>query len=130
MNDEHAQLAIESRSELRAWLAEHHADTSGVWVVTWKVRSGHPHVSYDDVVEEALCFGWVDSRERRLDDLRSQLLLTPRRRRSNWSASNVRRIDKLAAAGLLQPAGVAAVAAAQAAGRWPMVPSGDGAAGG
>lgn len=112
------QLTIESRPEWRAWLVEHHATSSGVWLVRWKKDSGHPHLPYADVVDEALCFGWIDSQPRTLDDLRSQLRVTPRKAGSNWSARNRARVDRLAAAGLMHPAGLAVVDRAKADGTW------------
>jgi hypothetical protein len=78
-------------------------------VVTYKKRSGGPYASYDDVVEEALCFGWIDSVRRSLDADRSQLLVTPRKRGSRWFKANNHRIQRLTAAGRLAPAGLAAV---------------------
>jgi uncharacterized protein YdeI (YjbR/CyaY-like superfamily) len=112
------QVTVASREELRRWLEEHHASSTGVWLVTWKKQSGGPHVPYDDVVEEALAFGWVDSLGRKLDDRRSMLLLTPRRASSNWSRANKERIERLLAAGLMAPAGLAAVETAKRNGTW------------
>lgn len=89
-----------------------------MWLVTFKKATGDRHVPYDDVVEEALCCGWVDSQGRLLDDARSQLLMTPRKRGSNWSRKNKQRIDRLLAAGLIAPAGLAAVESAKADGSW------------
>jgi uncharacterized protein YdeI (YjbR/CyaY-like superfamily) len=116
--DDHEQITVGARAEWRAWLAAHHGVSPGVWVVTYKKHSGGPHVSYDDVVEEALCFGWIDSRGKRLDDERTQLLVMPRRPMSGWSRSNKERIARLAAAGLLAPAGLAAVERARTNGSW------------
>ncbi|WP_042366421.1 YdeI/OmpD-associated family protein [Streptacidiphilus neutrinimicus] len=118
MSDSYEHLTVTSRQELRSWLAAHHATSPGVWLVTWKAGSGHPRVPYADIVEEALCQGWVDSRPRALDDQRSQLLLTPRRAGSNWSRVNKRRIELLSAQGLMQPAGTAAVDRAKKDGTW------------
>jgi uncharacterized protein YdeI (YjbR/CyaY-like superfamily) len=118
MSDRYAQVEIRSRAEWRAWLAEHHADTPGVWVVTHKKAPGAPHVPYDDVAEEALAFGWVDSLPRKLDAARSQLLVTPRKPASAWSKVNKERIERLTAAGLMAPAGLAVVDAAKASGTW------------
>jgi len=87
-------------------------------VVTYKKRSGGPYASYDDVVEEALCFGWIDSVRRSLDADRSQLLVTPRKRGSRWSKASKQRIQRLTAAGPLAPAGLAAVTDAKADGSW------------
>ena len=83
-----------------------------------KKGSGQPHLPYNDIVEEALCFGWVDSRPRSIGADRSALLVTPRKPSSNWSRPNKQRVAKLTAAGLMRPAGLAAVAAAQANGSW------------
>jgi uncharacterized protein YdeI (YjbR/CyaY-like superfamily) len=108
----------ETRAELRAWLAEHHATSTGVWLVSWKRATGKPAVTYDDIVEEALCFGWIDSTINTLDRERSALLLTPRRPGSTWSARNKERIERLRASELMRPAGLAAVERAKADGSW------------
>ena len=77
--------------------------------MTYKKASGGPYVAYGDIVEEALCFGWVDSVPRKLDAERSQLLVTPRKRGSRWSKANKVRIERLTTVGLMAPAGSAAV---------------------
>jgi uncharacterized protein YdeI (YjbR/CyaY-like superfamily) len=110
-------LLVETRAGWRAWLTEHHRDTPGVWVVTWRKGEG-PVVSYDDLVEEALCFGWIDSKGGRREGGRTALLMTPRRARSAWSALNKQRVARLASAGLMAPAGEAVVAAARESGTW------------
>lgn len=112
------QLVVRSRAAWRRWLAEHHAESSGVWAVTFKKRSGGPYVSYDDIVEEAIAHGWVDSLSRALDEQRSQLLITPRKAGSGWSRPNKERVARLTAAGLMTPAGTAVVEAAKASGTW------------
>lgn len=89
-----------------------------MWLVLPKKRSSYPGPSYDDAVEEALCFGWVDSRTRGLDEERTQLYFTPRKARSNWSASNRARVERLERDGLMREAGRAAVEAAKTNGRW------------
>jgi len=86
--------------------------------VTYKKASVGPYLAYGDIVEEALCFGWVDSVPRKMDAERSQLLVTPRKRGSRWSKANKVRIERLTAAGLLAPAGSAAVERAKADGTW------------
>ena len=91
----------------------------GVWLVTPKASSGLSRVTYDEAVEEGLCFGWVDSRSRRVDDELTSILFTPRRVKSPWSVSNVARVERLEAAGLMTDAGRAAVERAKAAGLWP-----------
>jgi uncharacterized protein YdeI (YjbR/CyaY-like superfamily) len=117
VTDDRPRLEIRSRAEWRAWLAEHHASSSGVWLITFKKDRG-PYVPYDDIVEEALAFGWVDSKGLGVDEDRSGLLMTPRKPKSGWSRPNKLRIEKLTAAGLMAPAGLAAVALAKETGTW------------
>jgi len=118
MSEAYEQVTARSRSDWRDWLARHHRDSPGVWLVTYKKASVGPYLAYGDIVEEALCFGWVDSVPRKLDAERSQLLVTPRKRGSRWSKANKARIERLTAAGLLAPAGSAAVERAKADGTW------------
>ena len=112
------EVLVESRQEWHDWLAAHHADSSGIWLVRWKKAASGPHVTYDDVVEEAIAFGWIDSLPRTLDEHRSRLLLTPRKPGSSWSKVNKERVARLEAAGALQPAGRAVVEGAKADGSW------------
>ena len=116
--DAHPQFQPSSRAAWRQWLAEHHASAPGVWLVYCKKASGLPSLSYAEAVEEALCFGWIDSHPRKLDAERSQQLYTPRRPRSGWSKVNKERLALLDAAGLLMPAGRAAIARARQNGAW------------
>jgi uncharacterized protein YdeI (YjbR/CyaY-like superfamily) len=90
----------------------------GVWVVTHKKRSGSPHVPYDELADEAIAHGWVDSLPRKLDETRSQLLITPRKPSSNWSRVNKQRVERLEQAGLITPAGQAAIDTAKDNGAW------------
>jgi uncharacterized protein YdeI (YjbR/CyaY-like superfamily) len=112
------QLEICSRSELRDWLAANYTKSESVWLVTWKKTNPARHVPYDAVVEELLCFGWVDSLPRKFDDQRSMLLISPRKPKSNWSKVNRDRVDRLSASGLMQPAGLKLVEDAKARGTW------------
>ena len=112
------EVLVESRTQWRAWLAAHAAEGAGCWVVTWKPASGRPAVPYDDLVEEALCVGWIDSQGRSLDAERGALLMTPRRRGSGWAGTNKARVARLQEAGLMTPAGQAVVDAAVADGSW------------
>lgn len=106
---EFEQVQIESRAELRRWLEANHARKESVWLISYKKSVPEKHVRYDDIVEEALCFGWIDGLARKLDAARSMRLLSPRRPGSGWSALNKRRIEKLMAAGLIMPPGLAAI---------------------
>lgn len=118
MSDEYAQVEVTSRGQWREWLERHHTDTPGIWVVTHKKAQGDTYLPYGDIVEEALCFGWVDSKGRALDERRSMLLLTPRKRGSGWSRPNKERIARLEADGQIAPAGRAVIDAAKADGSW------------
>lgn len=108
----------DSAAAWRAWLDAHHADTPGVWVATWKPATGRPAPSYDELVEEALCVGWIDSTVGALDDDRRLQLMTPRKPRSTWARSNKERVARLEAEGRMGPAGRDAIAAAKANGWW------------
>lgn len=107
-----------SREEWRRWLAENHAASTGIWLVYPKKASGLPGPSYEEAVEEALCFGWIDSRVRPLDERRRLQWFSPRRPGSIWSALNKARVARLLAAGQMAPSGVAKVEAAKADGSW------------
>lgn len=101
----------------RAWL-EHHHDTKGVWVATWRRSTGREAVPYEHLVEEALCFGWIDSTVNTLDEDRALQLMTPRKPKSGWTRLNRRRIEAMEAAGKMTDAGRAAVERAKANGYW------------
>ncbi len=116
--DEFPQISARDRAEWRAWLAEHHASAPGIWLVFYKKGSGQTGVTYEEAVEEALCFGWIDSRPNTLDEERYIQLFTPRKRKSPWSKSNKERVERLLAAGLMAPAGLAALEAAKRDGTW------------
>ncbi len=117
MRKEFEKVEIESRRSLRDWLTLHYNQTESIWLVIWK--KGDPrYTAYNDIVEEALCFGWVDSLPRVLDETRSMLLLSPRKTGSAWSKANKVRVGRLIAAGLMMPAGLAKIEAAKANGLW------------
>lgn len=98
-------LEIRTRQAWRAWLERNHASVAEIWLVFHRQHTGTPGVEYEAAVEEALCFGWVDSLVRRLDDDRFARKFTPRRSDSVWSESNRRRYAAVEARGLLAPAG-------------------------
>jgi uncharacterized protein YdeI (YjbR/CyaY-like superfamily) len=112
------QIEVTSRAIWRAWLGEHHGTSPGIWLVTYKRADPNRHVPYDEILEEALAHGWVDSRPRALDEQRSMLLVTPRKPGSGWSRRNKERIERLRHADLMTPAGEAVIAAAKADGSW------------
>ena len=101
-------LQVVNRRAWRAWLTKHHASSPGVWLVRYKTHSGVESIPYEDLVREALCFGWIDSLVKRLDDDRYAVKVTPRKPTSKWSTLNLTRWMELKKAGLLAPAGLAA----------------------
>lgn len=107
-----------TREAWRAWLEAHQDDAPGVWAVSWRSSTGRETVSYDAIVEEALCVGWVDSTVNVLDDDRSLQLVTPRRPRSTWARTNKDRVARLEAEGRIGPRGRRAIEAAKANGWW------------
>jgi uncharacterized protein YdeI (YjbR/CyaY-like superfamily) len=111
-------LSFATQAELEEWLEREHATAPGVYVRLSKKSSGVPSVTYAELVESCLCFGWIDGISRRLDDRFYVQRITPRRPRSVWSQKNVAAVAALAEAGRMRPAGRAAVEAAQADGRW------------
>ncbi|MFK8185219.1 MAG: YdeI family protein [Phormidesmis sp.] len=112
------QVEIASRGALRDWLSRHHKQTESVWLVTYKKHTGDKYVAYDEIVEESLCFGWIDSVSRKLDSDRTQCLLSPRKPKSVWSKVNKTRVEKLLNNGLMMPPGQAAIDIAKANGMW------------
>ncbi len=106
------------RASWRSWLAANHDEATGVWLVYYKPPSGKGRVDYVDAVEEALCFGWIDSRANKLDEQRSAQLFTPRKPKSAWARTNKERFDSLSKQGLMTPAGLRSVEIAKANGAW------------
>jgi len=102
------QIVMRNRATWRRWLEKQHAKSPGVWLVFYKVHTGVPAISYADALDEALCFGWIDSLVNRLDEDRYMRKFTPRKPRSIWSDINRRKWKQLKAAGRLAPAGLAA----------------------
>lgn len=121
--DEAPHVHADDRETWRAWLEANHATARGAWLVTWRPGSGRVGLGYDAAVEEALCFGWVDSTAGRLDDRRSRLYFAPRRPRSPWAATNKARVERLTAEGRMAPSGLAAVERARTNGSWEVLDS-------
>lgn len=107
-----------SRAEWRAWLEKNHERQEGVWLVTYKKATGKPRLDYEEAVEEALCFGWIDSKGNKLDDERSMLWMAPRKPGTGWSRLNKQRIERLVESGLMAPSGQAKFEAARQDGSW------------
>ncbi|MEM1268527.1 MAG: YdeI/OmpD-associated family protein [Bacteroidota bacterium] len=107
-----------SREAWRAWLAANHATAEGTWLVRYKQSTGKPTLTTDEVVEEAIAFGWIDSLPRKLDDERYMLYVSPRKPRSNWSRLSKERAVRMEAAGQMTDAGRQVIDAAKADGSW------------
>lgn len=102
-------LHVHTRNEWRAWLEKNHEAEKEIWLVFYKKHTGRPRISYDDAVEEALCFGWIDSIVRKIDDERYAQKFTPRRDTAKWSDVNIARIRKLIREGWMTPDGLAKI---------------------
>lgn len=107
-----------TRADWRNWLTQNHQTAPNVWLITYKKAIGKPTFSYDAAVEEALCFGWIDSLPRRLDSDRKMLYFAPRKMGSGWSRPNKERVARMIAANKMALAGLAKIEAAKIDGSW------------
>jgi len=105
-------------AEWHDWLAANSATSKGVWLATYKKATGRPRIEYEHAVEEALCWGWIDSVARGLDDQRSLLRFSPRKKGSGWARTNKVRLERLIAENRVSPAALEAIEAAQRDGSW------------
>ena len=117
-----------TRKAWRQWLEKNHATSPGIWLIYFKKETGKPRVSYDESVEEALCFGWIDSLPRKLDGERAMLKFTPRKPKSVWSQLNKTRVEKLIKEGLMREAGLTKIEQARKNGSWDILSASDQAA--
>jgi len=114
-----------TRSQWRKWLEKNHSSSPGVWLIYYKKDSGKRKFDYADAVEEALCFGWIDSQPRKIDDERSALKFTPRKTKSVWSKLNKQRIENLIEQKLMTSAGLDKIELAKKNGSWDTLNSSD-----
>jgi len=112
------RVHFRSRKEWRAWLQAHHAKESEIWLTHYRVSSSQPGVRHQEAVEEALCFGWIDGRLKKIDDERYKLRYSPRRPNSPWSRINREKAEKLIRSGRMTAAGLARIEEAKKAGTW------------
>jgi uncharacterized protein YdeI (YjbR/CyaY-like superfamily) len=115
---EYPEFHPKDRVALRAWLQEHHQSSTGVWIIYDKKESGKQRLIYSDAVDEALCFGWIDSVINSIDSERYKQLFTPRKPNSEWSAVNKKKLERLISEGQMQPAGLAVIQVAKENGSW------------
>lgn len=111
-----------SRQDWRNWLSQNHETSDEVWLVFFKKSTGKSTLPYNDAVEEALCFGWIDGKKRGLDQERYAFRFTPRKPDSLWSSSNKQRVEKLLEQGAMTPAGRQCVEKARETGVWDRIP--------
>ncbi len=111
-------LRFESAAEYRRWLSSHHARSRGIWLRIYKKRSSRPSITYAEAVDQSLCYGWIDGQGQKYDRESWLQKFTPRRPRSGWSRINTERAARLIESGAMAPAGLKAVEAAKADGRW------------
>jgi uncharacterized protein YdeI (YjbR/CyaY-like superfamily) len=117
-NAELEELIVADAAALRAWLLVNHVTSPGVWLALTKKGGTVTTLTWQQAVDEALCFGWIDGQARKRDEASSWIRYTPRRARSIWSQRNVEHVARLEEQGLMQAAGRAVVEAAKADGRW------------
>ena len=118
VTESYERVEASDRKKWRAWLRKNHARSPGIWLVFYKKSSGVPTVRYDEAVEEALCYGWIDSLMKPVDDQRYRQLFTPRKPKSRWSKPNKDRVDRMVAAGLMTEVGMEKIRAAKRDGSW------------
>lgn len=111
-------LAFKSPAEFRKWLAANHVKVDGIWLRIYKAKSNQPSITYAEALDQALCHGWIDGQRKTHDEHSFIQKFTPRRVRSQWSMRNTLHVQRLIQAGLMTDAGLKAVEAAKADGRW------------
>lgn len=112
------KIFVETTSELRNWLSQNHTKKSSVWLTKWKKIPDKPYISYDEMVDELICFGWVDSLPKNLDEKRTMHRISPRNPKSNWSKVNKERVERLTKNGKMHESGIKLVKEAKQNGRW------------
>ena len=112
------ELLFETRDDWRRWLEFHHDKSTGIWLVYFKKNTKIPSIAYAEAVEEALCFGWIDSKVKTIDNLRYKQIFSPRNPKSVWSEINKNRVEMMINAGKMTPAGMEKVKMAKTNGQW------------
>ena len=118
MKSENKTLYVKDRTEWRNWLETNYATETEVWLIYYKKHSDKPRIPYDDAVEEALCFGWIDSLVKTIDDEKYMQKYTPRRKNSVWSELNVKRCEKMIETSKMTAAGLKIIEEAKQSGKW------------
>ncbi len=111
-------ITFETRNQFRCWLEQFHQKENGIWIQYFKKHTNIPTITYEEAVQEALCYGWIDSKVQTIDALRYKQVFTPRKPRSIWSDKNKERVKQLIEAGLMKPAGMKSIENAKKFGKW------------
>ncbi len=112
------ELHFARRSDWRSWLEKNHETTKDAWLIFYKKHTGKPNITYDEAVEEAICFGWIDSIIKRIDDQKFARKFTPRKPTSSWAESNKKRVQKMIMQGRMTKAGLELINQAKQHGQW------------
>jgi len=112
------KLYVADREEWRKWLAKNHDRKKGIWLIYYKKHTGKPRIPYEDAVEEAICFGWIDSTVKKIDEEKYAQKFTPRKSRSRWSELNKKRAEKMIKLGKMTEAGLVKIREAKENGEW------------
>lgn len=118
MRESRKQRGFADRHVWRTWLVENHATAKEIWLVFYKKHVKKPGLAYEEAIEEALCFGWIDGLLKRIDDEKHTIRFSPRRKNSIWSERNKQRVRKMIQEGRMTEVGLAKVAEAKANGQW------------
>lgn len=110
-----------STAEWRAWLEKHHVERESVWVIFFNKKSGQPSITWSEAVDEALCFGWIDSKKQSIDSDSYRQFFSKRKAKSTWSKINKEKVEQLTEAGLMMPAGLAIIEQAKQNGSWTLL---------
>jgi len=103
------QRGMKTRGQWRSWLAKHHDQEKELWLIFYKEHTGHAGLTYEEAVQEALCFGWIDGILKRIDDEKHTIRFSPRRKNSIWSATNKKRVARMIASERMTEVGLAKV---------------------
>lgn len=118
MNPETETLYFTTPADWRAWLADHGANETEIWIGLYKKGSDKHGITYEEALLEALCYGWIDGLTKRVDEMSYKIRFSPRKLRSNWSAPNIKRVEMLIKSGKMTSTGLKHIEAAKADGRW------------
>ncbi len=116
--ENYQEVYAKNREEFRAWLTKNHEQKEAIWLILYKRKSDQPTIKYNEAVEEAICFGWIDSKKMGIDEERYKLVFSPREPKSLWSRSNKKRVERLLKQNQITVTGLKTIAIAKKNGTW------------